>query len=188
MNQQDLNHPYFFDKEDTLIKKIIKEQGYSSCRDNFTIDYINWCLQNFTYGYVNLGTKASVGRAKREISDKYFLRGYIMFVHDSYHKTIEGRIFCVMKNYKNQNIGLDLLNSVKNFGCCNGATFWRIKSLPFPKLIDYYLQYGFTKSHEVFEKNGSLKVQEMYMNLQPIDIEEDEDEEELEDEESNDSI
>ena len=162
MNDLELNEPVFFDIDDKLIKNIIKEQGNISCRDNFHYSYIQWCLKNFTYGYVILGRMASIGKSNRSKKDYYLLKGYIMFLFDPNNSTIDGRIFCVRES--NKGIGNSLLDSVHNFALNNGVTMWKIKSLPFEKLIKYYEKYGFKKSLEIYNKKGKLKVHEIIKN------------------------
>jgi GNAT superfamily N-acetyltransferase len=166
MQPEDLNTSYLFDKDDSLIKKLIKYNGILTCRDEFDRSYINWCLENFTCGFANVGLRAQIGQKKKGILDRYILRGFVLFFVDIPDNEIKGRVFCVSESFKHQNIGLELLNSVKDFAFHNRISLWRISSLPYPKLLNYYTEYGFTKGHEKFDNKGNLKVIEMFMYLE----------------------
>lgn len=156
----ELNTPIFFTKEDLFICSLIKEQGHISCRENFSIEYIRYCLEKFDCGYVVIGEKDNIRKCKKE---KYVIKGYILFIHDVYNYTIMGKIFCVREGYKG--LGVEILNCVKQYAEENNVTLWKIQSLPFEKLINYYKNYGFIESHKILDNRGNFKVQEMYMTL-----------------------
>ena len=153
--QLQLNEVFHFDKSHELfysiIKKIISIQGALTCRDFFDHGYINHCLETFTDGFIIVGDKSNN-------HDRYFLKGYVLFIYDFHSSTIQGKIICANKNYRC--LGRELLDNVKEFAINRKVTEWQIFSLPYERLKIYYESYGFTYIDTIY-KEGKAKVYKM---------------------------
>lgn len=159
--------PIFFDRDDPnfqLFRKIIKKQGEITCRDQFDKGYINSCLTKFTHGFILLGSNLN-GRLIVSTTDRYYLRGYVLFEYDSRLAMVNGKIICAIKSTDpKKKIGKILLESVYQFILENRVETWRIFSLPSPKLVAYYESFGF-KQHTTLYVRGKAKVVEMNITL-----------------------
>lgn len=99
---------------------------------------------------------------KGEKSDNYFLKGYVLFVYEPIACTIQGKILCSHKNYRG--LGRELLDNVKQFALNNKVVKWRIFSLPYQRLRNYYESYGF-KYLDTIYRDGKAKVYKMSYTL-----------------------
>lgn len=146
---------YFNDESENfkLIKSIIKEQGFKTCREDLSDSYISSCFKTFTDGYIIVGKTASLKNYGSK--SKYMLKGFTMFSYDEFSKTITGKIVCGKESYKG--MGLKLLECVEEFALDHKVARWQINSLPHKKLIEYYKNFGFEQIDSIFDK-GKLKV------------------------------
>lgn len=173
------DEPIFFDREDPnfpLFKKIIKKQGETTCRDKFDKEYISSCLNKFTHGFILLGSNLN-GRLITSSSDRYYLRGYVLFEYDSRLSMVNGKIICAIKSANpEKKIGKTLLFSVYQFILEKRVETWRIFSLPSPKLVTYYENFGFQKYDTIYVR-GKAKVIEMKIKIEYNEEFEDSDDE-----------
>jgi len=159
MTTIEFNIPLHFTQEDTLFKRIIKEQSVTTCRDEFhginpmMKEYINSSLENFTDGFIILGHLTTPRTSYRTPSSNYLLKGFILFSIDGFETTINGKNLCGRKGY---HVGKMLLQSVYDFAISKDITFWHIYSLPYEKLIKYYESFGFIRGNPIYRK-GELK-------------------------------
>ena len=86
---------------DVLIKRIIKEQGYQTCREEFFKEYIHECLTTFKHGFVILGKMAQIGKSYKSTASKIQLKGFILFDVDLFKTTISSKILCAKKRRSN---------------------------------------------------------------------------------------
>lgn len=188
MQEELLNKPYFFDKNDKFVKLLIKEQGFNCCREELPREHILWCLQNFSYGYAIIG-KIISGKSSRGKSSSYLLKAYILFLANPISNIIEGRVLCSKECYRQYNYGVTLLDCVKQYGENSGFVRFDIQALPFEKLLKFYTNYGFIRGNNIHDRKGQIKVIEMSMqlieieqkyNLKNSSIHENEDEDEYE--------
>lgn len=169
MEEEFLNKPYFFDKNDKFIKLLIKEQGFSCCREELPREHILWCIQNFSYGYAIVGKIVS-GKSYRSKSSQYLLKAYILFLTNPMSNTIEGRILCSKECYKSENYGVILLDCVKTYGERSGFVRFDIQALPFERLLRFYTKFGFVRGETILDKKGNAKVIEMSMQLTETEL------------------
>ena len=156
-----LNEAIFIDQEHEhikTIKDIIKEQGANVCRNEMDQSYIIECLKTFDYGYVILGNRASIGQKQRGSSQKYVLKGYVLFKYDERLSLLTGKILCGSDGYRG--VGRQLLECVADFIFDKRVQTWTIYSLPDEKLIKYYEYMGFSVI-DILYRNGKKKVYEM---------------------------
>jgi len=161
MTSIEFDIPLYFRQEDKLFKRIIKEQGVTTCRDEFMKEYINSSLQSFIDGFIILGKIINPKTSYRTPSSNYLLKGFILFSFDGFGNTINGKILCARKGY---HIGKMLLQAVFDYAINKDITYWHLYSLPYEKLIKFYQSFGFSIGNPVYRK-GELKVVEMFMSL-----------------------
>lgn len=148
--------PIYFNNESDnfkLIKSIIKEQGFKTCRDDLSDSYISSCFKTFTDGYIIVGRTASLKNYGSK--SKYILKGFTMFLYDEFSKTISGRIICGREAYKG--MGSLLLECIQEFALDHKVIRWQINSLPHKKLVEYYKNFGFEQIDSLYIE-GKLKV------------------------------
>jgi hypothetical protein len=71
--------PYFFDRRNKDIKKILRKQGNKTCRDIIHDETLLSSINKFDYGYAVLKNKAFIGNNKDNINSKYLLASFILF-------------------------------------------------------------------------------------------------------------
>jgi len=67
----------YFDNKNNIIKKMIKEQGYLTCKEEFDKDYISELLDKYDFGFVHYQKVANVGQ-KRKRQKLYNLWSFIL--------------------------------------------------------------------------------------------------------------
>lgn len=156
MNDEFLNKPYFFNKNDHFIRNLIKELGYGCCRGELPEEHVLWCVENFSHGY------AIVDKFVPE-KFEYFLKAYILFLVNPISNIIEGRILCSNEFYKSEYDSI-LLDCVKTYGENSG--FARFDILAFPsENLSFYKNLGFSIKECILDTKGNFKVIQMSMLL-----------------------
>lgn len=159
MDDFNFNVPIFFTKTNVKIKKLIKNQGYIVCRDEFDKGYINSSLSTFSHGFIILSKIANIGKSNKGTLTNYLVKGFILFTYDEYSNKIDGKLLCGRKSLKG--IGLTLLEETKKFVNEKKVTTWRILSLPNYKLLNFYEKFGFIRETSFYNSNNELKTIEL---------------------------
>ena len=152
----EIDTPIFFTKESEdykLIKQIIKDQGFVTCRNDLPESYISACFQTFTHGIIIVGKTAALKNYGKKST--YMLKGFDMFTYDEFSKTIIGKIVCGREIYKGT--GAILMNVAQEFALEHQVGLWQFNSLPHTKLVNYYKNFGFKEMHVIYDK-GKVKV------------------------------
>lgn len=151
-----------YHEEFPLIRDIILNQHSITCRDSFNNEYILHCLRVFTHGIMYVTNKAQIEKRIKSKTNKYYLKGFTMFIHDPLSFSIQEKILCSDKNSKG--FGKKLMEKVKDFAIENEVDEWRIYSFAEERLKRYYETFGFCYEDTVY-KDGKAKVYKMYMKF-----------------------
>lgn len=160
------DEPYFFDRKNHDIKKILKKQGNMTCRDSIPKEALLSAIHAFDYGYAILKNKAIMGKTIQSINDKYKLVAYVLFriVYLNGAPSIFIESICSDVNYKNEMHGKILLNLCIQYGKDNKINYIELHSLNEIKLIKWYEKYGFNIVRPIKMKN-EIKVYIMELHI-----------------------
>lgn len=161
------DEPYFFDKNNKNIKKILKKQGNKTCRDKIHDETLLSSINKFDFGYVVLENKASIDDKKDNINSKYLLVSFILFridfiVNESF-MFID--LLCSNINYKENNYGSKLLDLCCDYAKHKKIGFIHLHAINESKLIELYMRYGFTIVAPINNNKGEIKVYLMKKNI-----------------------
>lgn len=151
-----------YHEEFPLIRDIILNQHSITCGDSFNNEYVSHCLRVFTHGIIYFTNKAQIGKRIKSKTDKYYLKGFTIFIYDPLSFSIQGKILCSDENSKG--FGKKLMEKVKEFAIENEVNRWRIYSLAEERLKRYYETFGFYYEDTIY-RDGKAKVYEMVIKF-----------------------
>lgn len=163
LSEIEQNVPTLFTREDKNVIKLLKLQGCAACRDIFRRNYLLECLGMFTSGFIVLIGNNDTGKASRGSKSKYFVKGFNLFIENSFSLTLSGLMICSREIYKG--IGVQILDATRDHIISSQFTRWEINSLPFENLIKFYQKYGFTRGNTIFTIQGKEKVVKMWIDI-----------------------
>lgn len=161
------DEPYFFDRKNKDVKKILKKQGNKTCRDIIYDKTLSCAIAKFDFGYAILKNKASICNKKDDTNNKYLLVSFILFkiayINNNPHIFID--LICSNINYENENHKLKLLNLCCNYAKENKIEFIQLYAINEHKLVEWYMKNGFTIVAPINDNNGKIKVYLMRKNI-----------------------
>lgn len=161
-----VDEPYFIDKHNKDVKKILKKQGNRACRDKIHEKTLLNSIHKFDYGFVILKNKAIIGSIKKNSSDKFLLVSFILFKIDYIDdkKYIFIDLLCSDEKYKKENYGKILLEKCFEYALNNDIDYVQLHALNEVKLIEWYMNNGFSVVSPI-KINDTIKVYIMEKNL-----------------------
>lgn len=149
----------FFELKDSNIQKIsklIKEQGFSVCRNIIEQDYILKTINECSFGWIKMNKKAQIGQAKRGNNEMY-VSSFLICSIDNDLNAIEIDLLCNRNKLKKE--GIDLLKLCEEYG-----KKFRFKILSLNSIEDrvsYYTNNGFEIRKMIIQSNCKEKVYNM---------------------------
>ena len=161
------------DRQMLLYKKLIKDQGVTTCRDQLSMSVISSAVDSFLFGFLHVSKKAQVGRRRLSPRDDFQINGFIFctFVPSSPHElTIQ--LICASKQ---SHLGKVLMQAVENKAKTMNVSSLRLHCLDNRKLRTWYESLGFTYQETIYLKPEVPKVflyrKELdYSTMDTIDI------------------
>lgn len=145
-----INGPYFFDRSNNNMKKILREQRNTTCEEAICDGAINSAIIGFNYGYAILSKNSN----KNE-KNKYILNAFILF-HIKYTRNINFQyvfIEMISSNIDHRKNLLDLcIQYCKKFE----ITYVYLYISNAPETVAWYENFGFT-TKQIFSKNNQIQ-------------------------------
>jgi GNAT superfamily N-acetyltransferase len=148
------------DIEHTLIKDLVRSQGFETCREEISLQYIKNVIHEYDFGLARITQKANVGKKHtRKSGDKFQLWGFLLCRLNKNTKIATIEIVCSRRGA--QGTGRLLIEIlIEKLKSQNIAQIVRLLCLPKDKLRAFYKTMGF-QQETIHVPEPTMKLYEM---------------------------
>ena len=143
-----------------IIKSAVKEQGVDVCHGAIDTIYIRHSIQDFLFGFINIGKKANIGQKQTSPAKNSFVKSFILCEKVKISNTfLNITLVCSRLNVKN---GRELMGLVEQNAKELGYDTLTLHAVGAPSIVKWYEKQGFVVDNVIYN-NHSDDVKAYYM-------------------------